>query len=70
MLLFVTAVEEVREAILKPPTVEDVHMYPLQDIQCENSVASLITSNNRKIKYDIIIYKTKDKILKTNSISN
>lgn len=72
MLLSVTAVEEVREAILKPPTVEDVHMYPLQDIQCENSVASLITSNDRKIKikYGLIIYKTKDKILKSNSISN
>lgn len=46
MLPSVTVVEEVREAILKPPTVEDVHMYPLQE-KC--SMASIDTSNDIEI---------------------
>lgn len=38
--------EEVREAILKPPTVEDVHMYPLREIS--NRMASVDTSNDKE----------------------
>lgn len=38
-------VEEVREAILKPPTVEDAHMYPLREIS--NRMASTDTSQER-----------------------
>lgn len=45
MLPSVTVVEEVREAILKPPTVEDGHMYPLWEIS--NSMASIDIANER-----------------------
>lgn len=47
MLPSVTVEDELREAILKPPTVEDVHMYPLLEI-C--SMTGINTSNDREIE--------------------
>lgn len=62
MLPSVTVVEEVREVILKSPTVEDVHVYPLQKKKCyTNSMAFIDASNIRDIGFDIIINRKKEK---------
>lgn len=47
MLPSVTVEDELREAILKPLTVEDVHMYPLLEI-C--FMTGINTSNDREIE--------------------
>lgn len=58
MLPSVTVVEEVREVILKSPTVEDVHVYPLQKKKCYTFIDA---SNIRDIGFDIIINRKKEK---------
>lgn len=54
MLPSVTAVEEVSEAILKCPTVEDVHMYPLQE-----KMLTVWPSDDRTIEFEVIINRKK-----------
>lgn len=61
MLPSVTVVEEVREVILKSPTVEDVHVYPLKTKCYTNSMAFIDASNIREIEFDLIINRKKEK---------
>lgn len=62
MLPSVTVVEEVREVILKSPTVEDVHVYPLQKIFYSNNMAIVYTSNIKEVEFDLIMNKKKKNI--------
>lgn len=53
MLPSVTVVEEVREVILKSPTVEDVHVYPLQKIFYSNNMAIVLYTHQTQDSWSL-----------------